>query len=391
MRKTTSCVFAIHLLFSAACVRSTDNADAVAFPFSLVDNRPFIDATVNGHGPLKMILDTGGRLLITPAVAETLELTLTDPYPLGGAGAGTETAYKATVDALEVGPAAFGAMPGDVLPLSDIQDAIGFKQWDGVVGAEIFERYVVELDFAASTMRLIEPDDFVPRAGAVVLPLTIDDGYPFVDATIAGVPGRYLVDTGDRSSLSFCSSFSAKHGLAERYDASEPMLTGWGVGGPIEAPVALVNDFDIGPFKVDGVLARFPHLTTGLFGDSELAGSIGAGFLKRFRVTFDDRGSRLILEPEAQLRQKDAVDRSGMWVGRRDGKATILHVTSSSPAADAGLRVGDQVIAVDGVASEGVDLIELRERLKEPGRSDITVDVAREGGQTLEARIQLRG
>jgi S1-C subfamily serine protease len=71
-------------------------------------------------------------------------------------------------------------------------------------------------------------------------------------------------------------------------------------------------------------------------------------------------------------------------LGRRGG-VEVVEVVSGSPAADAGLRAEDLIVAVDGVAVEAVDDVQ---RLMAGERIGATVllDVIREG-RSIELRL----
>jgi S1-C subfamily serine protease len=64
-----------------------------------------------------------------------------------------------------------------------------------------------------------------------------------------------------------------------------------------------------------------------------------------------------------------------------------MDVTGGGPAAAAGLKVGDTVLAVDGKAAKEILLPDLRTRLKGAGTVRLTV---RSGGRTREVTLTLR-
>jgi C-terminal processing protease CtpA/Prc len=83
--------------------------------------------------------------------------------------------------------------------------------------------------------------------------------------------------------------------------------------------------------------------------------------LKRFLVTFDYRHRRLYLKPPPQsVSDTGTFDRSGMWLNSVDDGFEVGDVTPNSSAAAAGLKVGDRIIAVDGVIAGELKLSDLR-------------------------------
>jgi len=144
------------------------------------------------------------------------------------------------------------------------------------------------------------------------------------------------------------------------------VTTGWGIGGPIPAQVARIDTLCIRESCVAGVVTRFPTLTQGAFADSQDAGSIGTGVLKRYTVTFDYPGRRLFLEPR-RIRGggHDPWDGAGMWLVGGDGGFEVTDVLAGGPADRAGIENGEVIVAVDGRDAAGLSLPELRRLLSD--------------------------
>jgi membrane-associated protease RseP (regulator of RpoE activity) len=112
---------------------------------------------------------------------------------------------------------------------------------------------------------------------------------------------------------------------------------------------------------------------TGAFTNRYLAGNVGGGVLERFTVTFDYPRRVMILEPNG--READPPDRSGMWLNAFDRAFRVEAVTPGGPAADAGLAVGDRVLAVDGRPVSELRLPDLRDRLRGAPGTVLRLDV----------------
>ena len=72
-----------------------------------------------------------------------------------------------------------------------------------------------------------------------------------------------------------------------------------------------------------------------------LRAHIGSGLLKRFVVTFDYSRQRIYFARHARSGEADRFDRSGLWINRDRAGYRIDGVVNGSPAAEAGLREGD--------------------------------------------------
>jgi membrane-associated protease RseP (regulator of RpoE activity) len=75
--------------------------------------------------------------------------------------------------------------------------------------------------------------------------------------------------------------------------------------------------------------------------------NLGIQFLKQFNVDLDLGHDRVFLAPRADVPGFDR-DRSGARFDLEGDKLKAVFVSPHSPAADAGLKMGDEVVAVDG-------------------------------------------
>jgi hypothetical protein len=89
------------------------------------------------------------------------------------------------------------------MPCREKFDEIGFG---GVIGADLFRRFVVEIDPAARRVRLHEPAAWSAPQGAAAVPIDFRAGHPFVETRITLPDGRAIVgpmnvDTGMNRTL----------------------------------------------------------------------------------------------------------------------------------------------------------------------------------------------
>ncbi len=368
---------------------------AADVPFTLIDNRVFVPATLNGQGPFRLLLDTGADTGgISLRTMQAIGAPVEGHARAGGAGEHSDWVVKTHVATLQIGRATFRNLPMTAQSFGALNDVIGFRRFDGIAGEAVFRRYVVDIDFATARLRLIEPNAFHAPPGAIAVPFTFYQGFmPLVRGSVAGVRGRFVVDLGDRSSLTLFGPFWRARHLDATLTPGIAALTGYGVGGPIRGVVVRVPLFAFGPAKARGIVARLSLQTSGAFADPHIAGSVGTGVLKHFRTFIDYPHNRLWRRPGAQV--ADRYDRGGLWLGRHGALFEVFDVIPGGPADVAGLRVGDVVTAIDRRNSETLDLFAIREKLRDPTFDEpILFDYVRRGraGQaTLRPRDLLPG
>jgi hypothetical protein len=288
----------------------------------------------------------------------------------------------AVLDRLAFGDVNLTQLPVSIASLRGIRDAIGFARFDGIIGSDVLMRYRTRIDGIGA--HSIELSD-APPVG-VALPFRVVDGEIVVAGSVDGIAGDFIVDTGDRSTLTLFGPFVDNHGLGSAKGVVA--VTGWGIGGPVRARVTRA-DITAGPLIGRNIVARQSLQRAGAFTDPRFAGSIGNGLLKNYALTFDYGASRIYVAPSAGTPQPDAYDRSGMWLRRVPAGLEVAGTVSGGPADDAGLHAGDIVVAVDGVPAAAVDLIALRARLAAPATKTVRVRLSRPGGES-DAALSLR-
>ena len=155
--------------------------------------------------------------------------------------------------------------------------------------------------------------------------------------------------------------------------------------------MARFRELKLGAATMDRPLVALSTMTRGHFASREGIGNIGAGFLKRFDVTFDYRRQQLYFKPNAYHNAPDRFGNSHGLTGLegdQDG-FRITGLLQPSPLSEAGVKVGDQIVSINGKSGKDLTPGILGEALGSPVGTRLELKVRTEG-TTRQVAITLR-
>ena len=254
------------------------------------------EASINGSEPLAFKVDTGfGITVIHPDLVEPLKLRRAGHLTINGIAGDEQAGMFADAvfdfNGMPFAPRRVAALPSEARRRR--------RTRDGILGADFFRRFVVELDFVGRSMRLHQPDHFTYAGKGEVFLLRFKRDTPIVEATIVpigggAITGPFEIDTGCDDYVCLGHEFVAANRLLENTNAGPNDLR-HGVGGSAEIRSGKLEQLRLGNQIVKEPSANF-FLEGSPAGEGQ-AGHIGLGALQQFRVILDYSRRRLILEP----------------------------------------------------------------------------------------------
>jgi len=260
-----------------------------------------LSGRVDGRADIDFILDTGApvTVLIDGIQTAALGFDTTKARPLGPADD-----PASPVGVIQPGmTVAFGnvtlfglsaaVLPEKSLACPEKYQSVGFA---GVIGADLFRRFVVEVDPVAARVRLHDPAGWRMPDGAVAAPIRFDNGHPFINAKVTLPSGATLdlplhMDTGMNAALALVVG-------------SHPALV-MPVDGEVTRAcyVGGIRDVRTGPpvaVAIGG--AQFAQVRPGYSpkGDGpavQQGGAVGSGLLSLRRYAIDYPRKRLVFLP----------------------------------------------------------------------------------------------
>jgi hypothetical protein len=342
----------------------------VQFPIEIYNNLVVVPVILNGALPLKFILDTGVRtsILTQKAFTDILNLSYARKYTISGPGGEKLIdAYITNNVSLEL-PGVLGR--GHALLVLD-QDYLELRNYmgtdvHGILGYELFSRFLVKIDYERKTLTLMTPERFKPGRKYEAVPIRIEDTKPYITTPVVLADGtqftaKLLVDTGASHGLMLDPSTDDRIAVPSKRVSS---IIGRGLGGAITGKVGRIQTLQLGSrFKLDHAIANFPdpnsYFDSLKLGRTERNGSVGGEILSRFTVVFNFSREEIFLKKNRSFKKKFHYNLSGLTVKAKGVKLNVFEITEvrkESVAEKAGLDEGDLIVSINGLFTKDLNL-----------------------------------
>ena len=305
MKRSFACVSALFLFAITYCLHVLAQAPVVKqtvieVPFEFIHGSIVVQATVNGHGPFWMLLDTGADpSIVELGTAKSVGLKIAPSGQQGsGGGTGENLAYETSLPFVQLGGLTASNVDALAMDLSKLSSALG-RPISGVLGYSLLKTRIVQIDYPNLRVRFFTSAP--PCAGGArphspmcaTLSFRYRDDILASGVTVNGKPVTANVDTGSNSNFQLTPAAVDKLGLSQdvaRAHASSSV----GFNGNLENREGTVGNVRVGTISVNAPTVVFFGKEMGM--DKEPWDlRIGNAFLKNFVVTLDYPHGRITL------------------------------------------------------------------------------------------------
>jgi hypothetical protein len=287
-------------------------------PFSLVNNHIYIRGFLNDTMPVSILLDCGARSMVSDEQAKKGKIK-THPYGQTDGIGNDLVPYQMTDSAsLHLGSIRYTEKRVPVLSLTEVEDCGAMitvdkegkmkilkerrnkiLQIDVVLGDKFFQRFVIKIDYQEQVLTLYEPSTFQYSGKGDRIPLLYSDNHIYARASITGpdsipVSGYFMVDCGSMTGLILNVPFITQNRVTPSPGATEISLCG--IGGSSKSMMGTLAGIRIGKRMIKKPVTIFSQASSGVLTRPDVAGNIGNGILRKFRVIFDYSRKEMILE-----------------------------------------------------------------------------------------------
>lgn len=247
----------------------------------------FVEVRVAGAGPFWFCLDTGApHSIVDPYVVKQAGLQTLRSSTVTGTGQGAVPVEHTAPAVMSVGSLHVKVQEPWVIDLSGVP----IPKWThGLLGAEFFENYVVEVDPEKPSLRFFDPATFVPPRDAAVVPLIVENHRFFLTATLEpndqkSVERKLRIDLGSEESVA--------DELVKKGSEVRSTTLGQGLGQDYRGFSGLLKAVQLGPFRFERV-----------WGPGAPHSAIGMELFRRFTATFDASRGKLYLQPNPHINE----------------------------------------------------------------------------------------
>lgn len=376
-------------------------ADEVELPFEYVNDFIILTVYFNEILPLKFIFDTGAEytLITKKEITDLLQVDYQKRYSLRGADLSTELfAYLATGVRLRVED--FSAINRSILVLEE--DYFQFEDYtglniQGIIGSDLFRRFVVKIDYRRQKIILQDPSSFEPPGSKYKkMEVEIFRHKPYIFARTqmqndTAITAKLLLDTGASLPLLLYTDSDNAINIPPKTIKSNIAM---GLGGYIEGYLGRIQQLQLDEFKLNDVITNFQEFAFDIdsLNLNDRNGILGNKVLNRFTVIIDYIREDVYLRGRRKFDRKFKYDRSGITVittGKHLNTYTVARVIPDSPAGEAGVEEGDEIRVVNGWPVLFLSLNGINNRMRKRVGKKIRL-VLRRDGEKIKVQFRLR-
>jgi len=372
--------------------------------FKFINNLIVIPISINGSDTMHFILDTGLRFTILTKLPADKNVTFNKVIETVVSGLGEEEDSKAWItydNQIEIKGITSKDINVYVLDKDrfNLSSQMGMEI-NGLIGNDLFENFIIKIDYIKEKITFYNPDKFAYKnkyKNWTQFPIIIDNKKPYIVLPVtlkndSIINAKLLVDNGSSDALWLFPNTNPNIILPEN---GTMHYLGQGLNGNIYGKQNRIKNLQIGKSILKEVTTSFPDSLSvrySILNDVEgRNGSIGSEVFRRFYVIIDYPNNKILFKPNSNISDEFNFNLSGIEIimpllGLP--MYEISQVRENSPAALAGLKVGDQLLEINNLSIISYTFNDILMIFKNKSGSKIKLKVSR-NGEIIIAKFKL--
>ena len=317
--------------------------------------KPYIRVLVNGTTELKLLLDTGASFSLLWDSAPVRQLQLQQGYPLEVGGFGQQqdsVAFQTELASVAVGPALFEKVQVAMIQMANTGYFLTPEEatYDGVIGHDLLRHFSWVFDRSSGQISL-SPQPYQAAKNEQMQPFTISWRKVVVQSSLqlnsqTRIDKELLLDTGSRHYLKINQAYLNNQNI--QLDGKLREGADFGMSGRHPNLRGKINELQLGA----QTMARVP-VNILPADDEDDWWLVGSGVLMQHRLVLDYLSQRWLLQPLPQQPFQARFNLTGLELRKLQSGRFIVR-DNLNPALQAWLKVGDEVLQINGIASADI-------------------------------------
>jgi hypothetical protein len=342
-------------------------------PFEYRNNEIVIQVRI-GNQTYDYIFDTGGYNNITDAIQAKNNFPILTKQTVGSSNKIKKEISIVKVDSLHIGQLVFHDMA--MLQMNfDESPTIKCTIDGGLIGASIIKNYIWQINYPDKRIIVTDQIDRIENLkNAIQVPVTFNNRLmPYIEAKINGRKEKMMFDLGSSTLFSMTEKTAKKH----RIENAITLVGGGTEGGNgiIKAPIHIINS---GRVEIKGIhYLNKPvyYVST----NNEFL--IGNPIIKDYIVTMNFKDDEMYFLPINDSAANSGWNTFGFTLDYNEGKSKVATLLKGFEAEKAGLQIGDEIQAIDGLKIDCQDYCQCKKTYSTllETKNEITLDINKAG------------
>lgn len=367
--------------------------------FEYVNGFVIVKVIYGGILYMDFLLDTGAshNILFKKRANDLLGISYTDTILIGGADLDLD--MRALVSRnIPIMLEGTDVIRRDIIVLEedylDLEKMLG-RRIDGILGGDFFKGLVVSINYKKGRLTIYDPDRFEPSEKFSKHKIKILNYKPYIQSPTqideTSDTLTYLIDSGASLALLIHSNKMKNFTLPDNVIIGN---LGRGIGGDLTGFIGLTDRLDVGDYEFRNLVTSFQEIDSTILTSKSVIreGIIGNVVLSRFHVIIDYVKEIVYLRPISKLSEEFVYDKSGMLIyaaGENLDKYYIKAIYPNTPAEEAGIKAGDEIVKMGFWSTKFYDLPRIISKMQQKDGKRIKMKLRRDG-EVYKTEFRLR-